>query len=973
MANPAFANVSFIFPLQNDTVDKSLNKLTATLSGGAAISDEQYKFGDGSLHIPSGGMLSIADAAVINPLAGDFTVEFWMYYDYSGDIDIRFQKSADLLTAGNGYGVRFYSQYVGEVDLTFFRTSVYVNRTARGYIPLPSKLQQVHVAFVKQGTSGKLFFDGVGVSSFSLPVLVGSNTQPFTVSNTGADLFISDFRFSTEALYTEDFDPPTEEFPTDDETKRKVPDVSGKTGVEATALLAERDLVLDYFPPEYSATIDEGKIISQFPAVDAIVDEGSTVYVLLSLGKDSRVMPDLSGLDEAGAVLAIAGAGIPENMVVFTKDYTGRGVDGRVVTQKPPAGELVDINPISSFVVVSIAETVTDIGPFFIATEYDEASAQYVANSYLLGVPAPTVFPVKDAVFGGVFTLLNRTEVDWEYDWMWYWEEPDGTRSDILAGDINDLAITTVEVGKKVTFTVPARVDATIEAKFVLWAEVYKEDQVWGVIIPSPSQYAENSTAEVHGAKVVAEITGDCLSPAAECTLTFDFMLSGQEYNSSRQYAVTFVNKFGDEGKPSVISVDSDGRPKNITVHPYQQVVIYYNSNYVPFDYAVDKLRIYRTVTDSTGSSFRFVAEVDVTSVGPNQTLFVDDIYDDATQEGISTQYNDMPVNGLKGLVSMPGGFAAGFDGNTVFFSEPYQLHAWPARYAVGVDARVVGLGVAGNSLIILTDRTPYYASGVSPDAILVRKVDSELPCINSESIVTSAEGVYFNSLNGIAFVKETGFGYLTKASIAKDIWKGFRGLRPYGLIYNGYLVYSFTDEVVEEGDRGSLMFVDGESGEVSLAVGSDSWADYVPVLTHYVSPHGETDEASEKLYVSQKNSDTLMSWEGFFTENVTRKLEIDPDGYYPAKWGSKPFLTPPTVDYTSAQVIASAYPVEMTFTELEPATFDVIRETTYTVKNSAPFRLKSVRPGLCFSFSFSNLTATIYQCQLVSAVREYK
>lgn len=797
MSDPDFNKVVALFPFDTDLVDKSLNVLTATPTGTTAITTAQKKFGTGSLSIPTNSSVQISDSPTVNPQARAFTIEFWVRYNYTANALMELATKAPI-PSSSPYSIVLSDNYIGEIDTRISALSLILNGVGRVTITPPAKNTWHHVAVSKQDTTCWLAVGGV-VTQGVAPAVINTSIDPIQFKNIfsslgeeGAELYVENFRFTDgEALYKANFTPPIAPFPFDD-TVTLVPDVVGLTQAQAISLIEGRGLIVTYGVPEYSAATPINSVISQSPLSGTEVGVGGSVALTLSLGTITVAMPNLTGLTQPQAAAALVAAGIPANIHVFTSDYTGRVAEGIVVTQSPATGTNVVITPVSDFVVVSISKSVSGVGPFFIASEYDPDTVTYVANSYLLGVPAPTVSPTADAVFKSSFTLINRTEVDWDFTWRWYWEEPDGTRSDEDEG-----TVTPVEevAGRRYSFTVPARVSATADSRFILWAEVSKGDQNWGVSIPVPSQFTDSSTARVHSAAVSSLLEGDIKTPAETCTITFDYAISDNEYSASRQYAVTYVNRFGDEGAPSVITVDSEGNPRNITVHPFQQALINYDSAYIPFDYAISKCRIYRTVTDFEGTSFRFVAEVEITGVGLGQLLFVDTLYDDATQEGISTTFYDMPVKGLKGLVSMPGGFAAGFDGNTVYFSEPYQLHAWPKRYAVGVDAEVVGLGVIGNSLVILTNRTPYYASGAAPDSMLIRKIDATLPCINYESIVPTIDRVYFNSLNGIAFVAEDGFGYLTEHALSRQIWQDFRNIRPLGMFYNGYLIYSFLDE----------------------------------------------------------------------------------------------------------------------------------------------------------------------------------
>lgn len=64
-----------------------------------------------------------------------------------------------------------------------------------------------------------------------------------------------------------------------------VPDVTGLTQAEATAALAEVGLILGAVTEAYDETIAVGLVVSQKPAADEEVDDGSAVDVVLSKGQ----------------------------------------------------------------------------------------------------------------------------------------------------------------------------------------------------------------------------------------------------------------------------------------------------------------------------------------------------------------------------------------------------------------------------------------------------------------------------------------------------------------------------------------------------------------------------------------------------------------------------------------------------------------------------------------------------------------
>lgn len=209
----------------------------------------------------------------------------------------------------------------------------------------------------------------------------------------------------------------------------------------------------------------------------------------------------------------------------------------------------------------------------------------------------------------------------------------------------------------------------------------------------------------------------------------------------TRAYVYTYVSAYGEEGPPSppTVATGNVGETWPITVTP--------PTNSMKTGRALAKTRIYRTITSSSGvATYFFVAEIDITETG----------YADAFEDSDISGNNQLASSGwtpppaLKGVVAMPNGILAGWTGNEVWFCEPYRPHAWPAAYQVAVDYPIVGLGVVGQTLVICTTGYPWTATGARPSTMSLSKIQSYEPCISRNSILSTPEGVYYASPNGV-------------------------------------------------------------------------------------------------------------------------------------------------------------------------------------------------------------------------------
>ncbi|MGH2733781.1 MAG: Stk1 family PASTA domain-containing Ser/Thr kinase, partial [Actinomycetota bacterium] len=117
-----------------------------------------------------------------------------------------------------------------------------------------------------------------------------------------------------------------------------VPDVRGKTREEALRLLEEARLRAGPPRTEFSADVEEGRVIRQDPAPGERVDPGRSVDLTVSAGKDTVAVPDVTGIEEEAARRFLVDRGL--KMVSQDGCEVGRRPDV-VLTQSPVAGEKV--------------------------------------------------------------------------------------------------------------------------------------------------------------------------------------------------------------------------------------------------------------------------------------------------------------------------------------------------------------------------------------------------------------------------------------------------------------------------------------------------------------------------------------------------------------------------------------------------------------------------------------------------------
>jgi len=275
--------------------------------------------------------------------------------------------------------------------------------------------------------------------------------------------------------------------------------------------------------------------------------------------------------------------------------------------------------------------------------------------------------------------------------------------------------------------------------------------------------------------------------PANDLTVTPDG--SGVGTDEVRAYCFTYVTAYGEEGPPSnpiiatgkfddvwglaLPAVGSDNNQRNITLR-----------------------RIYRTVSGSAGdTNFYLVDEIAIA------TLTYDDDIDGTTvvAQGLleSTTWVGPPET-LQGLIMMPNGIVAGFTGRDVYFSEPYRPHAWPVQYSVSVEHPIVGLGVVGTALVVLTEGFPIALQGIHPDSMAMIKFPNIAPCLTAGSIVSSPDGVYYIGPDGLMIAANSQVQLLTENIISKRRWvEEFNPKKMRAVWYKqAYLAMPFDGEI---------------------------------------------------------------------------------------------------------------------------------------------------------------------------------
>ncbi len=113
-----------------------------------------------------------------------------------------------------------------------------------------------------------------------------------------------------------------------------VPNVVGKDASIAEATLTAKNLKVNK-KEEFSNTVPSGTVISQTPSENAEVEEGSTVTIVVSKGKQTVTMINVVGDTKESAENRLNALGL---MVFFIEKHSDTVAAGKVMEQSQAAG-----------------------------------------------------------------------------------------------------------------------------------------------------------------------------------------------------------------------------------------------------------------------------------------------------------------------------------------------------------------------------------------------------------------------------------------------------------------------------------------------------------------------------------------------------------------------------------------------------------------------------------------------------------
>lgn len=392
----------------------------------------------------------------------------------------------------------------------------------------------------------------------------------------------------------------------------------------------------------------------------------------------------------------------------------------------------------------------------------------------------------------------------------------------------------------------------------------------------------------------------------------------------TRTYVVTYVSAYGEEGPPNVASVLA-------SLDPAQSVSLSGIPGAPSGNYNITTKRLYRSSSVGSAAQFQFVAEIPVA-----QTTYTDNVTQANLGEILPSTLWAAPPADLKGIKLMGNGAMIGFKGNTAYLSEPNLPHAWPHQYPI--DYQIVGIGVFGQSAVLLTTGYPYLIYGADPQAMSTQKIASPWACMSKRSIVDTGEGVIFASADGLVMINSNGAEIVTKGLFTIEQWKSYNPSSMFAVLHNMRYHCFYTKS---DGSRGELVFDFGGQG---AGLVSSTIHTATAVTAAFADPRSDT------LYIAQGGS----------------ILRYDRGSALTYTWRSKKFRAAFPMNFGYGQVIASAYPLTLNVYA------DGTLKTSKTVTGQDVFTLASGFRGLDWELEVVG-TSDVTQINMATSVDEIR
>jgi len=207
----AISNTQLLLSATNAGILDSTGKNVLETVGDAKVNTAIKKYGTGSMYFDGTGDYLVTPSTAVNTLAGDFTVEMWIYRSAGNNF---------FFTLGDSVGSTGFDVYIGNTgaNLRVFSGNSVVIDNALSSINFPTSTW-THIALVRSSGSVRMYVAGMQAGSawsstavFSGKVYVGAEFYNGSITGT-CNGYMDDVRVTNGiARYVTNFTPPTAAF-----------------------------------------------------------------------------------------------------------------------------------------------------------------------------------------------------------------------------------------------------------------------------------------------------------------------------------------------------------------------------------------------------------------------------------------------------------------------------------------------------------------------------------------------------------------------------------------------------------------------------------------------------------------------------------------------------------------------------------------------------------------------------------------
>lgn len=187
----------------------------------------------------------------------------------------------------------------------------------------------------------------------------------------------------------------------------KVPDLRNQTPAEARRLAEENGLSAQVDSNYYSATVPQGRVLSQIPAGGTLVRRGWEIRLALSLGPQRVTIPQVVGQSDRAAAISIAQRGL---QLSSTDNIVLPGAEaGQVIAQDPPENATGVSAPKVSLLVAQSPPPQAFVMPSFIGQPLGSATVTLQNAGFAVGKVTVAQAPVLAAPAGNMTPSTPQT------------------------------------------------------------------------------------------------------------------------------------------------------------------------------------------------------------------------------------------------------------------------------------------------------------------------------------------------------------------------------------------------------------------------------------------------------------------------------------------------------------------------------------------------------------------------------------